>query len=142
MPISEEVKAIKLDLKLIGRLEKKYSVVPNNSDNSDPTLYVGVAETLNMAELTKEVEGIFDEPYKKAGDSAFFKNLFDSFVKSVGGVRKEQTLYRKRVTEGVFLYCAFWPWGSKPEKTSIRIGLICATQELDECYAKELKGYF
>lgn len=140
--ITEEVKIIKQHLKLISKLEKEFGVVPNNAENDDPTLYIGVASTGLLSRLTPEVEKVFGEPYKKAGDSAFWMNLFDNFVKSVGGVRNDQTLYKKKIAEGVFLYCAFWPWSIETVKTSVRIGLICETRELDELYSTDLKGYF
>lgn len=142
MDISENVKTIKQTLKLISTLEKKFNVKPNNNNNDDPTLYIGVANSDIVEALTPEVEKYFDEPYKKAGDSAFWGNLFDSFIKSVGGINKDQTLYRKQIDDGIFLYCAFWPWGSDPIRTSIRIGLMCTSSELDDAYTKELKGYF
>ncbi len=142
MDIAENVKAIKQTLKLISVLEKNFSVKPNNSNNDDPTLYIGVAQSDIVEALTPEVEKYFEKPYKKAGDSAFWGNLFDNFIKSVGGINKDQTLYKKQIDDGVFLYCAFWPWGTAPVKTSIRIGLMCSSRELDEQYARELKGYF
>lgn len=142
MDISENVKRIKQNLKLITTLEKDFDVVPNNDNNNDPTLYIGVAKSDIVEKIIPEVEKYFGKPYKKAGSSAFWGNLFDNFLKSVGGVRKEQTLYRILIAEGVFLYCAFWPWGTEPVRTSIRIGLMCSSSELDEAYTKELKGYF
>ena len=141
MEITEQVKTIKKNLKLIGKLEKEFGLKPN-TDIDDPLLYCGVAQSNLIADLTPLVEEYFGAAYKPAGETAFFMNLFDKFIKSVGGVRKEQTLFKKDIAEGVILYCAFWPWGTSPVKTSVRIGLVCYLSNVEEEYTKYLKGYF
>ena len=141
MEITEQVKTIKKNLKLIGKLEKEFGLKPN-TDIDDPMLYCGVAQSNLIEQLTPLVEEYFGSAYKPAGETAFFKNLFDKFIKAVGGGRKEQTLFKKDIDEGVVLYCAFWPWGTQPVKTSVRIGLVCYSEEVEAEYTKYLKGYF
>lgn len=141
MEITEQVKEIKKNLKLISLLEKQFGIRPN-SDVDDPLLYCGVAQSDLISQLSPEVEKFFGKAYKPAGEGAFFKNLFDKFIKSVGGVRKDQTLYKKDIEKGVVLYCAFWPWGTQPVKTSVRIGLLCYDPACETEYTKHLKGYF
>ena len=141
MEIEEQVKEIKKNLKILGKLEKEFGVKPN-TDNDNPLLYCGVAKSNIIASLTPLVEEYFGNPYKPSGESAFFKNLFDSFIRAVGGIQTNQTLYRKDIEDKVILYCAFWPWGTEPVKTSIRIGLVCFSDDLKEAYTSKLKGYF
>lgn len=142
MDITNQVKEIKRNLKLIGKLEREFGLKPNLDGNDDPLLYCGVANSDIISQLTPIVEEYFGKPYKPAGETAFFKNLLDPFIKTVGGIRTEQTLYKKDIDNGVVLYCAFWPWGSDPVRTSIRLGLICYSEEVDKEYTKYLKGYF
>ena len=140
MEINEQIDEIKKNLKLIGLLEKQFDMRPN-PDVDEPLVYCGVAKTNLISEITPIVEEQFGKPYKTAGDSAFFMNLFDKFIRKVGGIRTEQTLYRKDITDKVILYCAFWPWGSEPVKTSIRIGLVCYDSKEEE-FVKYLKSFF
>jgi hypothetical protein len=139
--MQNNIKKIRDTLKVIKIIEKKYKIKPNN-DVDEPLLYCGVADSDILAQLAAEVEKYFDKPYKPAGQGAFFKNFFDSFIKEVGGVRKEQTLYRLAIDEGVFMYCAFWPWGSDPVKTSVRIGLVCYGADERSGYSRLLAGDF
>jgi hypothetical protein len=132
---------IRKTLKLIDVIEKKYNIKPN-TDVDEPLLYCGVADTNLISNLATEVEEYFGKPYKPAGEGAFFKNYFDKFVRGVGGTRKEQTLYRKPICDQACMYCAFWPWGSKPVKTSVRIGLVCYGADEREFFTRELKGEF
>ncbi|MEW6712147.1 MAG: hypothetical protein AB1403_20170 [Candidatus Riflebacteria bacterium] len=132
---------IRKHLKIIDLIEDRFKIKPNN-DVDDPLLYCGVANSNIIEELAVEVEKVFGPPYKPAGEGAFFKNFFDKFVREVGGARKDQTLYRLVVDDVTCLYCAFWPWGSNPVKTSVRIGLVCYGADEREMYAKELKGEF
>lgn len=139
--MQNQLKKIRESLKIIDLIEKKFKIKANN-DIDDPLLYCGVADSNIMLPLTEEVEKVYGKAYKPAGEGAFLKNFFDKFVKEVGGARKEQTLYRKEISEQIFLYCAFWPWGSNPVKTSIRIGLVCYGADERDALTKELKGDF
>ncbi len=139
--MQNQVKKIREALKIIDLIEAKFKIKPNH-DIDDPLLYCGVADSNIMKQLTEEVEKIYGKAYKPAGEGAFLKNFFDKFVREVGGARKEQTLFRKEISEQVFLYCAFWPWGSNPVKTSIRIGLVCYGADERDFFTKELKGDF
>lgn len=139
--MQNQLKKIREALKIIDLIEAKFKIKPNH-DIDDPLLYCGVADSNIMKQLTEEVEKIFSKAYKPAGEGAFLKNFFDKFVREVGGARKEQTLFRKEISEQVFLYCAFWPWGSNPVKTSIRIGLVCYGADERDFFTRELKGDF
>ena len=135
------VTGIQNALKLIPILKSQFNV-KRNADEDDPLLFVGVAESNVIDALRPVVEEYFGPAYKPAGESAFWKNLFDSFVKSVGGVRTEQTLFKKEISPTLALFCAFWPWGSNPIKTSIRIGLLCDSEEEEHALVKDIKTFF
>lgn len=128
-------------LSLIPELKKKYGLKPNR-DVKDPLLFAGVVESNIIERLAPDVEAHFGPPYKAAGAGSFWKNLFDPFVRAIGGIRKDQTLYRHDVAPGVQLYCAFWPWGSNPVKTSVRIGLACRDEATGRALADSLAGCF
>ncbi len=139
--MNKHLPEIRKILELIEIIENKYKIKPNN-DVDDPLLYCGVADSNIISQLSEEVEKFFGKPYKPAGEGAFFKNFFDKFIREVGGARKDQTLFKKEITESVIMYCAFWPWGSNPVKTSVRIGLLCYGADERDYFTRELKGEF
>jgi hypothetical protein len=139
--MKSSLQKIRNTLKVIDVIEKKFKIKPNN-DVDDPLLYCGVADSDVLTELAVEIEKSFGNPYKPAGEGAFFKNFFDRFVREVGGARKDQTLYRLDIDDNACMYCAFWPWGTNPIKTSVRIGLVCFGADERDKFAKELKGEF
>lgn len=139
--MKEYISEIKQTLRLIPVLRKKYSL-KTNSDASGDLLYCGIANSDIIKEITLDVEEFFGKPYKPAGKSMFFKNFFDLFLKQIGGIKSEQTLFKKQINEQMFMYCAFWPWGSNPVKTSVRVGLVCFGADERNFLIKELKGAF
>jgi hypothetical protein len=128
-------------LQVVGELKANFGVKPN-LEACGPLLFVGVTDASAIETLSPLVERHFGEPYKPAGRGAFLKNLTDAFVKKVGGIRKEQTLYCREVSPTVSLYCTFWPWGSNPQKVSIRIGLVCESAEEQARLQQSLQAFF
>ncbi len=116
--------ALRDALALVPALREKHRLKPNR-DVRQPLLYAAVVESDIVEALAADVEGTFGAPYKARGAGCFWKNLFDPFVKAIGGIRRDQTLYRRDVAPGLSIYCAFWPWGSNPVKTSVRFGVLC-----------------
>ncbi|MDD3148564.1 MAG: hypothetical protein PHD82_14820 [Candidatus Riflebacteria bacterium] len=139
--MNKHLPEIRKILGLIDIIEGKYKIKPNH-DVDDPLLYCGVADSNLITQLGEEVEKFFGKPYKPAGEGAFFKNFFDRFMREVGGARKDQTLFRKEISDSIVIYCAFWPWGSNPVKTSVRIGLVCYGADERDFFTRELKGEF
>lgn len=127
-------------LGLIRELKDNYPIV--TSDSGDPLLYTGVAGSDIIKLISPTVEKYFGQPYKPAGKSSLLKNMTDSFSKAIGGMRKEQTVYRKSVSASVHLYCAFWPWGSNPVKTTVRVGLVSSSDEpIDKDFHAVMNSY-
>lgn len=139
--MQETIKKIREALQLIEELKRQFSV-RRHPDGCGTLLYTGVAESNVIEKLTPVVEKRFGAAYKPAGQSAILKNWFDGFVKGVGGIRRDQTLFRLDVTPEMMMFCAFWPWGSEPVKTSIRIGLICSDEDLEKKMEAALQGCF
>ncbi|NLI79704.1 MAG: hypothetical protein GX442_25080 [Candidatus Riflebacteria bacterium] len=139
--MDEREKAIREALKVIPEMKTRFGVKRNAQEN-DPLMFVGVTETAAIKDVAPLVEQYFGKAYKPPGETAFLMNLFDHFVKEVGGVRREQTLFRKEIGKGLNLFCAFWPWASDPTKTSVRIGLLCAEEDEERALAKTLKDAF
>ena len=125
--MKDQLQAVEDTMALIGELKAAYEVKP--SDSGDPLLYTGVVGTDVIEQITPTVEKYFGRPFKPAGQSALLKNLLDGFSKAIGGMRKEQTVFRKNVSKSLDLYCAFWPWGSNPVKTTVRIGVLTSGAE-------------
>ncbi len=113
-----------------------------NKDSCGPLLFTAIASSDQIVSLSPLVEKYFGPPHKSAGQSAFFKNLFDSFALSIGGMKKDQTFFRKDISHDLILYCAFWPWGSNPNKTSVRIELLYNGKGTPEALENELAGSF
>ncbi|MDD2997540.1 MAG: hypothetical protein EOM80_10255 [Erysipelotrichia bacterium] len=139
--MENQLQEIRKILGLIDLIEGQYKIKPNH-DVDDPLLYCGVADSNIISQLNVEVEKYFGKAYKPAGEGAFFKNFFDRFIREVGGARKEQTLFKKDISGQVCMYCAFWPWGSNPVKTSVRLGLLCYGADERDFFTKKLKGEF
>lgn len=94
-------------------------------DRRSPLIYSTVVGVERVDTLSKLVSELLGPPFKPAGEGAFFMNWFDPFVKSVGGIERAQTLYRRDLQAPFALYVAFWPWASEPTRCSLRAGLSC-----------------
>ncbi|HEY9068844.1 MAG TPA: hypothetical protein VIV61_01235 [Candidatus Ozemobacteraceae bacterium] len=139
--MQEAITKIKEVLQLIDELKRQFAV-RRHPDGCSKLLYTGVAESNLIDKLIPVVEKRFGPAYKPAGQSALLKNWFDGFVKGVGGIRRDQTLFRLDISPELSMFCAFWPWGSEPVKTSIRIGLLCADEDLEKKMESSLQGCF
>ncbi len=120
--MKNQLQAVEETMVIIGELKAAYEITL--ADSGDPLLFTGVVESDVIGQITPTVEKYFGGPFKPCGQSALVKNLMDGFSKAIGGMRKEQTVFRKNVSESLDLYCAFWPWGSNPVKTTVRIGVL------------------
>ena len=127
--MDNHIDTIKETLSVIRELKSGFKLEP--SDSRDPLVFAGVVDSGIIQEITPLVEKYFGRAYKPAGKSAFICNLTDRFAKEIGGFRKEQTVFRKNITPTLDLYCAFWPWGSNPVRTTVRIGVLGDTQGLE-----------
>ncbi|MBT3178869.1 hypothetical protein [Desulfobacula sp.] len=125
--MKDQLKTIEEAMSLIGELKTTFEIKP--PDSKDPLLYTGVVEADVIEQITPIVEKYYGRPFKPAGKSALLKNLTDGFSKAIGGMRKDQTVFRKDISKSLYLYCAFWPWGSNPVNTTVRIGVLTTGSE-------------
>ena len=139
--MQQKIDEIRLNLTLINDIKEKYGL-EKNLDSCGPLLYTAIASPDHIEGLSHLVEKYFGPPHKPAGESAFFKNLFNGFARSVGGMNKNQTYYRRDISHDMTLYCAFWPWGSNPEKISVRIELLYNGKGSLEYLEEELSESF
>ncbi|NLM16585.1 MAG: hypothetical protein GX221_02575 [Candidatus Riflebacteria bacterium] len=128
-------------LKLKDIFREKFGM-KKNPDSRDPLTYCGVTNSDIVAKIAVEVEKYFGEATKPAGQGCFFKNLFNPVYKQVGALKKDQTFYMIELEKDIYLYCAFWPWGSDPVKTSVRLGILSPDDKKSEALLKEYSGKF
>jgi hypothetical protein len=127
---------------LIDTLKQTHGVRKNNITDPSPLLFTGVIDSEKIGDITPVVKINFGEPFKAAGEKAFMKNLFNSFARSIGGMQVDQTVFRKEIGPGLTLFCSFWPWASNPDKTSVRLGLLCKNANQEIIMADQLSAYF
>lgn len=103
------------------KLQSRFTI---DLQSTPDLLYVGVLATSMLPEIESLLAEVVGLPYKPRGQTAILKNFFDAFVKRVGGIRRSQSLYRREFDGEVSVYVALWPWESKPERVSLRIGFL------------------
>lgn len=135
MAVSPELEAL---LSVIRELRSKRRL-ELRPDDRDKLLYSCVITSANVPQVAEAVQNLMGVPFKPAGTSAVWKNWFDPFVRGIGGIRRNQSLYRKDLPEGSIVYCAFWPWASDPTRVSIRLGLQCPDEAVRARLEKEQK---
>lgn len=133
--------AIEKTIAFINKLRKTYRLETNH-DAVAPLLYVGVASSKQIDQIHDELVAEFGEPLKPQGSTAFWMNLFNPFVRRVGGAKTDQTLFRRDLSPTVAVFCALWPWGSDPNRTSVRIGVYCDVEAEHEELVKAFGSRF
>ena len=81
-----------------------------------------VAPGSALEQVASKIEERLGAP-KKAADAAMPAELTGApLVEALGGIRDGQTLYVKKLGDGLAMYVAFWPWvGGK--RFTIKIGV-------------------
>jgi hypothetical protein len=59
---------------------------------------------------------------KEPGKEANFPKEIQEVVEALGGLRKEQSFFYKQEEDKV-IYAALWPWGSNPDKITLKSGV-------------------
>lgn len=128
-------------LRVVGELETLFGV-QRNVAACNPLLFVGVTDAQTLERLHPVVEQHFGPPMKRAGGETFTDKPSEGFVRAIGGVRLDQTLFLSNVVEGHSVYCVFWPWGSNPLRVSIRVGVIAGDDGTAAALAEQLQPVF
>jgi hypothetical protein len=88
------------------------------------SLYQVTASGHSVDNLAAILSGFFGKPAKAPGKSLPVALRFDPTVKFLGGIRKDQALFQKKMKTGAF-YGALWPWQRDRNKIEVLIG-FCA----------------
>ena len=113
--------ALKRDLAVIGELLTLPFVKKHDTRFANEVALV--APTSNLKDVGSVVERFLPPPpVKPAGQKVPPELASSPLLEAMGGVRGDQTLYLKRLGDGISIYVAYWPWGSG-ERVTIKIGI-------------------
>jgi hypothetical protein len=112
--------ALKRDLAVIGELLALPYVKKHDTRFENEVALV--APSSNLAEVGAVVERFLPPPVKPAGAKLPAELADDPLLEAMGGVRGDQTLYLKRLGDGISVYVAYWPWGGG-QRVTIKIGI-------------------
>ena len=83
-------------------------------------------------ELLEVLSPFFGKPAKVPGKGLPVSLRFDPTVKYLGGIRKDQALFLKKLKTGAF-YGALWPWQQDAAKIEVLLG-FCSPSMSDQDY--------
>ena len=95
------------------------------------SLYQVTAIGHAVSDLMACMTGFFGKPAKAPGKNLPVTLRFEPCVKHLGGIRKEQALFLKKLKTGTF-YGALWPWQRDPQKTEVHLGYSSPTMPKDD----------
>jgi hypothetical protein len=98
------------------------------------SLYQITANGHSLDALTAILSRFFGKPVKSPGKSLPVTLRFDPTVKFLGGIRKDQALFFKKLKTGTF-YGALWPWQRDPNKIEVLLG-FCSPGISAEDYSR------
>ncbi|MCF8068002.1 MAG: DUF1566 domain-containing protein [Desulfobacterales bacterium] len=85
------------------------------------SMYCAASKSRNLDLLDKCLSGFFGEATKPAGKATPLSLRLNPAVKAMGGINKNQALYTRKVSTGMY-YAAIWPWTRKPVNLTINLG--------------------
>jgi len=113
--------ALKRDLAVIGELLALPFVKKHDTRFANEVALV--APTSNLKDVGSVVERFLPPPpVKPAGEKVPPELAASPLLEAMGGVRGDQTLYLKRLGDGISIYVAYWPWGGG-QRVTIKIGI-------------------
>lgn len=89
-----------------------------------------VSPSARLAEVSCIVQRVTGAPVKPAGGTLPAALRASRVLDAMGGIRGDQTLYLKKLGNGLSLYVAFWPWGGGGQFT-VKIGVLEGVPLLD-----------
>ncbi len=98
------------------------------------SMYQVTAPGYSMEELTGIMADYFGPPAKASGKNLRVSMRFEPTVKFIGGIRKDQALFLKKMKTGSF-YGALWPWERETDKVEILLG-YCSSNMSKEDYSQ------
>ena len=124
---SKEIKDLKINFNITKgflNLVKKIDSLPKMDKTpyaKTRSLYQAVSKDRDLNTLEKQLEDFFGPPIKPAGKSIPIMLRNNPSVKYLNGIREEQTLFIRKVKQGLY-YGALLPWGSKEENITVHLG--------------------
>ena len=85
------------------------------------SLYQVTASGHPIGELVEILSVFFGLPAKAPGKGLPATLRFEPTVKYLGGIRKDQALFLKKIKTGTF-FGALWPWQRDPDKIEVHLG--------------------
>ena len=96
------------------------------------SLYQVTSTGRSIDELVEVLSSFFGKPAKAPGKGLPVSLRFDPTVKFLGGIRKDQALFLKKLKTGAF-YGALWPWQQDAGKIEVLLG-FCSPSMSDQDY--------
>jgi hypothetical protein len=90
------------------------------------SLYQVTSSGHSIVELVALLSEFFGTPAKAPGKHLPVILRFDPMVKHLGGIRKDQALFLKKLKTGIF-YGALWPWQQDPNKIEVLLGFYSSS---------------
>ncbi len=119
--------------KLVEDVDAMPDMDPRLSEES-PSLYEAVYKSRTPHKLNGLIKQFFGYPKKPAGKSVSTFLKRNATVKYLGGLRKEQALYIRKLKQGEF-YCALFPWQRRAGFVTVHIG-YCSPKMSNEDYGR------
>jgi hypothetical protein len=98
------------------------------------SLYQVTAAGYAIDELERTLSEFFGAPAKPPGKGLPVTLRFEPTVKYLGGIRKDQALFLKKLKTGAF-YGALWPWKRDTDKIEVLLG-FCSSSMSDSDYSQ------
>jgi hypothetical protein len=95
------------------------------------SLYQATSSGSPIEDLTTILAEFFGDPVKPPGKGLPVSLRFEPTLKYLGGVRKDQALFLKKLKTGAF-YGALWPWQRDPGKIEIHLGYHSASMDAED----------
>jgi hypothetical protein len=121
-------------MNLIEEIKEALSMeIRSNSQGSE--YLEAVIDTKDLELLHSLLRKYLGSAAKECGKEANLPKEIQNIVDSLGGLRKEQSLFYRQVGNQV-IYAAIWPWNSNPNKITLKSGV----SKLLEAIGSPLKG--
>jgi hypothetical protein len=98
------------------------------------SLYQVTSSGRSINDLMEMMADFFGPAAKAPGKNLPVTLRFDPTVKYLGGIRKDQALFLKKLKTGAF-YAALWPWQRDADKIEVLLG-FCSTSMSDSDYSR------
>ena len=110
---------------LIAQLRRDMAFIEIRPSSKSGRYLEAVLRRSDLERCASLVGQVFGPPAKGFGQRAAFAPDTKPIVEALAGIRPEQCLYLKPGLDRSMLYAAFWPWGTDPQRITLKIGIYC-----------------